>query len=264
MWVPAIVLVAGIVAVGAEAYKNIPWLHAHALQWTAVFGIIAAGLLLGKGPLESAGLAFRQVLDVILDVVNWIRLHPLEENVRARICGRYVSLLRHLLRDGEYHSIVILAHSQGTVITADLLRFLHTVPTRAQINQLAPLRDIPLTVFSMGCPLRQLYRERFPAQYQWADESNDWTVELLGVNRWVNAYAAGDYVGRNLWPGTEDTLWEPAIHAVGEVQGGAREFCIGEGAHLGYWEPEQVAIREVLQAMVLGTAGGIAVASKAP
>ena len=266
MWVGAIVLIAGIVAVGAEASKllNIPWLHQHAFEWTAVFGIIAAGLLLGKGPLESGGLAFRQVLDVILDVVNWIRLHPLEENVRARVCGRYVSLLRHLLRDGEYDSIVILAHSQGTVITADLLRFLHTVPTRAQINQLAPLRDIPLTVFSMGCPLRQLYRERFPTQYQWADESNDWTKELLGVNRWVNAYAAGDYVGRNLWPGTAETLWEPAIHAVGKVQGGAREFCIGEGAHLGYWEPEQVAIREVLQAMVLGTADGVAISAKAP
>jgi hypothetical protein len=77
---------------------------------------------------------------------------------------------------------------------------------------------------------------------------------LLGVDRWINAYTSGDYVGRNLWPGTPEELWTPVADAVLDVRGGARKFCIGEGAHLGYWSPDQVAIREVLDSLVRGTA----------
>jgi hypothetical protein len=90
-------------------------------------------------------LGFRTVIDVVLGVINWLRLHPLDDNPRARICARYVSLLRHLCQwkavsDGRgYDSIVIFAHSQGTVITADLLRFLETTATKGSDNGLGKL-----------------------------------------------------------------------------------------------------------------------------
>src|SRR5207302_2013350 len=80
--------------------------------------------------LQKLALGFRPVLGVILDVDSYLREHPRQANPRARICARYASLLRFLCnwsdpRDGgKYQAILIVAHSQGAVITADLLRFL--------------------------------------------------------------------------------------------------------------------------------------------
>src|SRR5207244_10718736 len=67
-------------------------------------------------------------LDVLLDVDNYLRQHPKKNTPRARIAERCASLLRFVLDSKEcgheYGQVVIIAHSQGTIITADLLRFL--------------------------------------------------------------------------------------------------------------------------------------------
>ena len=126
--------------------------------------------------------------------------------------------------------MIIVAHSQGSAITADLLRFLK-------------YEDIPLPanvflLFTMGCPLRQLYSERFPQLYDWAGrpEPSD-----LRVHRWVNAYRTGDYVGR--------ALWEPAA-----PPGNAEDVCIGGGAHTHYWDGTSDAIGARLDALVVEAA----------
>ncbi|MCA1991644.1 MAG: hypothetical protein LDL41_06305 [Coleofasciculus sp. S288] len=186
----------------------------------------ATSLLAFRGRLDRLLRGFRSVLDIILDVDNYLRLHPLDNNPRARICARYVSVLRYLCNWEDpqdhrgYDAILIVAHSQGTVITADLLRFLQrgSKPETDPALQKLISGNLPIYFFTMGCPLRQLYGLSFPHLYNWARhyDKSPWTREphnpqhidecqkpnprkLLGVTRWVNTFRSGDYIGRYLW-----------------------------------------------------------------
>jgi hypothetical protein len=219
---------------------------------SVVSGTGLLGLFLVRGRLKKLALGFRPVLDILLDVDNWFREHPLDSNPKARICGRYVSLLRYICNWREdsadantgYDGIVIIAHSQGTVITADLLRFLKKESRGSmrdydpELQNLCPSQEpsdsgktIPIYFFTMGSPLRQLYGLRFPHLYRWARHTDEkpmtpWKKgdipkdqlpdpsDLLGVTLWVNCYRSGDYVGRFLWRTDQcDYMWTGDCHA---------------------------------------------------
>jgi hypothetical protein len=232
---------------------------------TAVSGLLIASLFMIRGQLLKAVLGFRTALDVMLDVDNWLREHPVDSNPKARICGRYVSLLRYICdwrdpfkRDAKYDAVVIVAHSQGTVISADLLRFLDR-ESGGQMSTydppLVPLADMDLTLFTMGCPLRDLYGLRFPRLYGWTRDSGNAVMQplpcdleddpqrvpaprgLYAVKRWINAYRSGDYIGRSLWR-TEGCgyRWDPGTESKDGPVPVRREFCIGAGAHTHYWD----------------------------
>jgi hypothetical protein len=223
---------------------------------------LALALIAAKGPFRVLALGLHSALDIALDVINWLRIYPRQSNCRARICARFYSLLKHVeewrSRDhGEgYQAIVILSHSQGTVIAADLLRYL---------NHIGRAPKLPIYLFTMGCPLRQLYGLRFPHLYGWARKSAaNWPCtgpdpNDTGVALWVNAYTSGDYVGRYLWypdfPHPTDARW--SIHPAGQEQGHKREFCIGAGAHTHYWDDSapEIAI-ELDQLIGFAAAGG--------
>jgi hypothetical protein len=199
------------------------------LRAAKILGTAVVGISVARGRLEHLALGFRPVVDVALDVDNHLREHPWRANPRARICARYLSLLRALEKD--YAGVVIVAHSQGSAITADLLRFLkyEKIP--------APPR---VFFFTMGCPLRQLYSERFPQLYDWAARPDP---ADLRVKRWVNAYRTGDYVGR--------ALWEPAAPPAN-----AEDVCIGGGAHTHYWDGTSDEVGARLDALVVEAARG--------
>jgi hypothetical protein len=245
----------------------------------------AAGLVAFRGRLDVLALGFRSVIDAATDVDNHLREHPRGRTPRARICARYASLLRHICqwRDPHdlhgYDAMVIVAHSQGAVITADLLRYLKREkdPTLGQLH-LDPRSSpdaIRIYLFSVGCPLRQLYAVRFPHLYKWArPEKEDQGFgaspadipagqapdpAALGVRRWVNGYRSGDYVGRFLWRThpCDYRYWSPAqsdpksgewrdeperpvfVSSDGSEAGvSRREFCVGAGAHTHYFDVE--------------------------
>jgi esterase/lipase superfamily enzyme len=76
---------------------------------------------------------------------------------------RFASLLRYVgsrraVVDGKsapfFDRIIIVSHSQGTVIAADLLRFLRV--TGAELG----LVDGRFRLVTMGSPLHQLYAQR--------------------------------------------------------------------------------------------------------
>ncbi len=71
--------------------------------------------------------ALRVPLDAALDVDVHFREFPREAIPRVRIVERYVALLQHVAEQG-FRRVVIVAHSQGTVITADLLHYLTNRP----------------------------------------------------------------------------------------------------------------------------------------
>jgi hypothetical protein len=266
-----------------------------AIVGTAVAGV-AVGILGFAGRLRGVAGGFRPVLRVMLDVDNWLREHPRESNPTARICGRYISLLRYISewRDSDpdrspYDAMVIVAHSQGTVITADFLRFLQVEKSLAgSMGKYDPELKLfddsfPVLFFTMGCPLHQLYGLRFPYLYGWArnempdgdrkprpipdiDPDDAPRPDRLGVTRWVNAYRSGDYVGRSLWRGgVSGYEWEPIMtrydhewdppagkprNTSADREGRRIEFCIGPGAHTHYWDHTAELIAEVLDRLI--------------
>lgn len=233
-------------------------------------GVLGGTLFAARGKLENIALGFRPLLRVMLDVDNWFREHPSEATPRARICGRFVSLLRYVAAVDErdrrpYDALILFAHSQGTVITTDLMRFIHAESGGnlerydAELARLGS-SQMPVYLLTMGCPLRQLYGLRFPFLYEWSRFEETGRPETaaermprltdLGAASWTNAYRSGDYVGRNLWRSDGDhKVFEP--DAVYQNEDGQRhERCIGAGAHTHYWDATAKDIANVLDELV--------------
>jgi hypothetical protein len=216
---------------------------------SGVAGVLTAsatGLVAFGNRLNQVTVGFRGVLDAMLDVDNYLRTSPAEDTPTARIFARYISLLRYISQNREqYDAVVIISHSQGTVISADLLRFLQ----QQSGNQCNALNwQVPIYLFTMGSPLRQLYSFAFPHLYGWVEQENA-DPELFSVRKWVNAYRSGDYIGRNLWDRSLDEVWQvfsadpPDPSQKGKLIsnktiGGlsCQEFCIGAGGHTHYWD----------------------------
>jgi hypothetical protein len=229
-------------------------------------GALVLALFSSRGMLKFLALGFHSALQIAIDVVNWMRFHPLDYNPQARICARFYSLLRYVAEwrdpvDGRgYDSLVIVAHSQGTVITADFLRYLSFLDGTAtlQLSQGSPIfKDRKVHLFTMGSPLRQVYSIRFPHVYGWARGtgssqpfSEPDLVALFGVGTWTNAFRSGDYIGRSLWHRETDELtWSLSLQGAA-VASGHREYCVGEGAHTHYWDETAGSVAEELQNLI--------------
>lgn len=163
------------------------WLQGQGATYILALGgaltAAAVGVVALRSRFRSLTLGFRPMLDAALDVDNYMREHPRASTPRARIAERYASLMRYLAHwrdeDGEpYHSIVLVTHSQGTVISADMLGFLQRErdPELGLIQELAISANVgalpgsgrrQLFLFTMGSPLRQLYNWAFPHLFGW-------------------------------------------------------------------------------------------------
>jgi hypothetical protein len=185
-------------------------------------------------------------IDAVLDVDNYFGDPPNRQPPRARMFSRYASLLTYL-RDRGYARIVIVAHSQGTVISADLLRYL-----RAQGRLREVAGDVPLALVTVGSPLRDLYAEHFPLLYHWmgprAPEfgAAGPAASEVGAVEWVNAFRSGDYVGRAIWTPLDGGFPIAVVGSAGRVEAqrtaDRTEFCLGAGAHTHYFSDDAVAL----------------------
>jgi hypothetical protein len=221
------------------------------------------------------------VLGAILDVDTYLRASPTDATPRAKIVERYVSLLRYVARyrgaDGRgYDSVVIVAHSLGTLISADLLRFLKeeglAIDVLARTNDRA---DLPISLLTMGSPIRQLLNRFFPFLYDWVRSTPDNGLTHLpacaastplpkieplvlpdpaelGITKWVNVYRSGDYVGRSLWLDEwyTHTIASNATQAYRATDGSREEACIGAGAHTHYWDDTAPDVAEILDSLI--------------
>jgi hypothetical protein len=241
-------------------FGKVPFSHGQALTDTlgALIGGTAVGVLAFGGRLSKLALGLRTGVRVGLDVDNWLREHPHGTNPTARICARYVSLLRHIAawRDEKsnkpYDALVIFAHSQGTVITADLLRFLqveqkHKGGYDKYDPSLQRLTEMKIFLFTVGCPLQQLYGLRFPYIYGYANKAavDGPDPADLNVHHWTNGYRTGDYVGRYLW--RTKNFWEPDPPY---DDGSRTEFAVGPGAHTHYWDETADRVAEKLDKII--------------
>jgi hypothetical protein len=227
--------------------------------------LVAAGKWLAGGALTIAALGsrftrtfgrLRVAIDAVLDIDNYFGDPPNRQPPRARIYSRYASLLAYL-RDAGYARIVIIAHSQGTVISADLLRYLH-----AQGRLQGIVGALPVALVTVGSPLRDLYAERFPLLYRWMSSREAGFADAapaaadLGLTEWVNACRSGDYVGRFLWAPDRDAarFGVAKVGPDGRVEaqraGDRTEFCLGAGGHTHYFSNDAVALAIEIERVV--------------
>jgi len=229
--------------------------------------LVAAGKWLAGGALTIVALGarftqtfgrLRVALDAVLDIDNYFGDPRNRQAPRARIYSRFTSLLAYL-REGGYARIVIVSHSQGTVISADLLRYLHVQRRLRDI-----VGAIPVALITVGSPLRDLYAERFPLLYEWmgSNEAGFTTATpsaaTLGATEWINACRSGDYVGRFIWtpPGDATRFRIAVVGPDGQVQAqraaDRTEFCLGAGGHTHYFNNDAVALAVEIDRLIAG------------
>ncbi|MGF1465794.1 MAG: hypothetical protein ACFCGT_06645 [Sandaracinaceae bacterium] len=252
----------GLVALAYIATSDTGWLlhwtrpfAENALRWFGtIFALsIGLGFLALRLDLGNFVVGLRPVLDVLLDVDNYLREQPMGESSRDLMARRADALLKHTAGSSAepdaYSGVVIIAHSQGTVLIADVLRALRRQSERS-------LR-VPVYLLTMGSPL-QIYARCFPGEYGWvfSNVGCGYRSPLpgeLGVNMWVNLYRSGDYVGRALRSKLPGTGGFPSELAPDETGRGSPDHetvidhCIGAGGHTHYWDRHDEATRSVGQ-----------------
>ena len=286
----AAALLASLVIVPGWPNGRLPWLadltalmNTSSEKWLKSLVLTATGgltaLFVLGGFLSKFLPGLRGPIDVALDVDNYLREFPRQQIPRARIFARYRALLAEIKSQG-YEHLVIVAHSQGTVITAELLRFLSSDSDRLTRSDERPERLKKLLgcrthLLTLGCPLRQLYAARFPTLYRWILQDGRPVgpcARDIGVSTWANAYCSGDYVGRWLWSGTPEQDALPTTDTVHGGLGGRTnaydrfdtsppklpdltghaeyETCIGFGAHTHYFDRGQTMVAALVDRLI--------------
>lgn len=196
----------------------------------------------------------RRYVDVPYDIATYLRIEE-GDGVRTQIVARYRALLA-TLREREYDVLIVLAHSQGSTLSAAVLmgdrhRCEPEDPGAAAFPGFGvrpttePLAETTGLV-TFGCPLRGLYDARLPGEYAelWngggtaADRAARMRALTLG---WINVYRPGDYVGRSVFhdPDELEALEKGVVRPAPNPMPEGLEFldvCLhSDAAHTGYW-----------------------------
>jgi hypothetical protein len=192
--------------------------------------------------LAGVAFLFGPILSVGVDVTSWLQEYPENKTPRARILVRLVAMLDYLKGEG-YSGVAIVAHSQGTMIVIEMLRYLNW--------KYEDYYDgFRMSLFTLGCPLRQLYAVRFPWLYDWVGLNLKAPPQ---VEAWTNAYGSGDYIGRNLWMDAPDAFSpkEASLPITPEKNEKRREFCLGSLAHVHYWDWRNLKVAAELDRQIM-------------
>jgi hypothetical protein len=184
----------------------------------------------------------RQALDLAYDVMFYLYyatepgrrlLSRSRESDRGDnpVRSRFHSVVNYLVDEERVGELVILAHSQGTVIALDELAHSWSADRRLPL----------LRLVTFGSPITQLYQYYFPHFYpHW--KSDQWMVLFSRLHEWNNFYRLDDYVGTTIDP-------PPAL------QGSFHQEAVGLGGHTGYWRDRRFLIalkRQVFDATSVG------------
>ncbi len=169
----------------------------------------------------------RIVLAIVLDIVNYLtpdaaeasRIWPRAGEGRLRRCARqrFRAIVERLLAEqGHGSALVVVAHSQGTVLAMD---FLGDEKNR---DLLAGFSEVRLV--TMGSPYTHLYQTYFPTEFG----SDRYKGKPYALVSWTNLYRFDDYVGTDIH---RDALSGSAI---------PDNIGLGFGGHTGYFGDKRV------------------------
>ncbi|MEM9043139.1 MAG: hypothetical protein AAGC81_00480 [Pseudomonadota bacterium] len=196
-------------------------------------------------------------LGIANDIINYMRSDDAKGRsrqsytLRNRIDQRFVKVARELLERHRPDELIIVAHSQGTVISLDALRTNcdELIGKQQPLEHL--LRRVPKkTLITLGSPFSHLYQEYFPDCFQTPTQG-----DLSGGKwRWINIFRKDDFIGTHILPPggwdayhgarTCEQIRGKHIHHYGD-EGFLEQHEVGLGGHTFYWvEPE---VQKILQ-----------------
>lgn len=147
----------------------------------------------------------RVILDTVGDVLLYVdpRGHLGRGRVRERCQQRLLTVLNQVVEMDQARAVLVLAHSQGTAICADVL---------------AKRQWKNMVFVSMGSPIGSLYWRFLGPE----------TVAVPAVP-WLNLFRAGDYIAGG---GGIRSAWAPSIDL--------KDRNLGAGRHSNYFEDPRV------------------------
>jgi hypothetical protein len=127
-------------------------------------------------------------LNFAMDVVNHFSEPGRNYPVRRQISDRLARAIKVLLQDSDCRRLLIIAHSQGTVITLEaLVQDLWARHLKGRIDS--------LTIMTFGSPWSHIYQHYFAIDYpEIAGESLRALAEERAV-RWINVFRLDDVIG---------------------------------------------------------------------
>lgn len=168
-------------------------------------------------------------LGVAKDIAGYFSEEPnrkqgnvMQPVLRQRINNRLRTVASNLVAAENPDEIVIIAHSQGTVVAVEALRdgsFDEFLSTATQKK---------LSLVTMGSPVGHIYSHYFPTRFGLIDHMKG------KISGWTNIYRVDDFVGTDI--GDKGGDW-PVNRPVGPK------------GHTGYWSDDQV--RSILEETVL-------------
>ncbi len=144
--------------------------------------------------------------------------------LRDRIHSRMQVLMETLIRDETPDEIVIVSHSQGTMIALDVIeaqgeKWMKCLPQGAALK-----------LVTMGSPYIHIYNTYFPSLF--ADLRSRPTLQHRDagglLTDWVNIFRVDDFVGTHI-----DTRRHEGVPNAGT--GWPREVPVPRGGHTNYW-----------------------------
>jgi hypothetical protein len=213
------------------------WWEVPVLPVTVVTAV-AVPLLSAALTCFSSGL--RNALHVLTDVINhfysrrdhfpvpWGDEEPVnlrDFEIQQRIEARFRAVLTEVLSDPAVTRLSIVAHSQGTIIAADVLSRAAMDATYRQWLGRTLRRVRRVRLVTMGSPVTHLYQHYFPSRYAGLAEPQAWRGLRSSLARWVNVYRIDDCVGT--------FLEQPAGWPIDNVP-------IHAGGHTAYWDQPAV------------------------
>lgn len=208
-----------------ESYNWLYSFKASYLLIAPVFLILLVGMVIFSSHLRLG-------LDIAMDIINHFVRSSGEFPVRRAISQRFYDTLDRLTADGERPHLLIVAHSQGSVITVDaLVKDIWRKPFVAGRPPLSE-RVSSMTVLTFGSPVTHIYQHYFPTDYGPFSETS--LNELAGDPRvrWLNIYREDDPVG---------------THIEGPTELFPENIAMAGGGHVRYWEKEIFAAAAVCQ-----------------
>ncbi len=198
--------------------------------------------------------SIKLAVKLALDVVNHFAAPHDEFPIRRRIAKRLKDTLKFLLKDKDTPHLVVISHSQGTVISLDTLLgyFDREGEWRPGLWQTSLHKEVAsLTILTFGSPITHLYQHYFSSLYPKLAEIKE--LEFLkearesGRIKWLNCYRIDDYIG---------TYIDPSLKTF------PINVPMSVGGHTDYWKEDvfkRLFAQEEMKGVLVDTArvGGV-------
>ena len=205
---------------------------------TLIVIFIVSLFLLGAHKIQKA-------IKLGLDVVNHFAAPGRGFPIRTKIRQRLVDTLGFLLKPADKPHLVVICHSQGTVITLDTLlgfqkydysgrwplRRRTTTWVKGMWEDKLRHEVASLTILTFGSPVTHLYQHYFSTLYPSLDTypslQNLAEDVQSGRIKWYNCYRLDDYIGTHIDPIKDPVLGDFPVN-----------IPMGIGGHTDYWKAD--------------------------